>query len=375
MFDELSDQVFEATHIRLSVTTLKRFFEVVEYRGMPSITTLDTLAKYVGRSNWREFKLESYSSKKLRPPYKTIYVAIGFAMALLIVFIIGNKRPDIQVNASDFSFSSQPLSTEYPNTVVFNFDIPDNLPTDSLHIQQYWDVTKTIRIDKTQKQATGIYYFPGYFRAKLMVEGEPALEHDLFLKSNGWLGTINYQPIPKYFIPIPAESFGLSLPQEIVTEVKRSENPISTTFHFIDNLGNVPADHFSLSTIIQNVFDDRWAVCQSFQIYIIGTKGAMIIPFSKKGCSSDLNLMLNDVYLSGKEHDLSALSADFSSPVSLRLEVKDQGMIIHIHEKEVYRQAYNDSMGKLVGLRYRFQSPGKVISMLLKDQKGQEVRL
>lgn len=375
MFDELSEKVFASTNVLLSVPTLKRFFGVVNHEGAPSITTLDALSQFIGKENWRVFKTTGpIRRKKERVSGKSIYVTIGFVLALVTISLISNKRPEVIINTSAFAFSSEVLSNEYPNSVVFNFKIPPTLRTDSLHIQQYWDPTKTVLIKRDQTQATGIYYYPGYFRAKLMADGQSVLEHDLFLKSNGWLGMVDYEPIPKYFEPV-VQGSSLSYPNEIIEEVSQLDQPVVTTFHYIDDLGAISGDNFTLETTIKNVFDDRWAVCHRLGIYFIGTTGAFIVPFSKVGCSSDNNLMLNDVYLRGKEHDLSSLSADFSNTVDLKISVIEKKMTVSISGTEVYTQDYNDSMGELVGLRFRFEGLGEVTEFQLYDQRSQLVPL
>ncbi len=377
MFDELSEKVFEATQVMLSVPTLKRFFGVVKHSGAPSITTLDALSLFVGKENWRAFKLykDQPKRKAIRTPRKSVYVTVGFILAIVTISLIGNKRPEVVIDASEFSFSSKVLSSEYPNSVVFDFSIPNSLRVDSLTIQQYWDPTKTIDISKHQTQATGIYYYPGYFEAKLLADGQLAKSHDLFLKSTGWLGLVEYEPVPKYFEPYTASASAIKFPNDIVDEVASLKEPVSSSFHFIDDLGDVSGDDFSFSATIQTTFDDRWAVCQLVRVYFIGTSGAMVIPFSKIGCTSDNNLMLNDVYLRGKENDLSALSADFSNPVQLTIQVENKQLTISIDDREVYSNSYNDTMGKLVGLRFKFQGLGEVLNYEIKDQNNQLIEL
>lgn len=375
MFEELSEKVFETTGTMLSVATLKRFFGVVSHKGMPSTTTLDALSKFVGSENWRSFKMTRPVKRfKIEAPGKGMYVSVGFLLAIVVISLIGNRRPPLEINSSEFQFSSRVLSREYPNSVVFDFTIPDHIKTDSLHIQQYWDPTKTVSLEQGQTQATGIYYHPGYFKAKLMVEGQEAQSHDLFLKSNGWLGQLEYDPVPGYFQPIKDDT-QLSIPKETQKEIAKREEPVVTSLHWIDDLGNVSGDNFTFNTTIVNVFDERWAVCQRMAIYFIGTDGAMIFPFSKIGCSSDLNLMLNDVYLRGKENDLSAFSADFTTPKRLSIKVREQEVFVSIEGKEVYSAAYQETMGRLVGVRFKFLGIGEVSSFELQDSADNRIPL
>ncbi|MEL7001451.1 MAG: hypothetical protein AAFN93_01820 [Bacteroidota bacterium] len=377
MFEELSEKVFDETQLMLSVPTLKRFFGVVNHKGAPSITTLDTLSRFIGKENWRVFKLSRKAKKSwsFKKPHKSLYVIAGFVIALVTISLISNRRPALVIDSSEFSFSSKVLSFEYPNSVVFDFAIPDKLEVDSLKIQQYWDPRRTINISKDQTTATGIYYYPGYFQARLLVDGQIAKEHDLFLKSNGWLGLVEYSPVPKYFKPEHVGQSGLKFPADISKEVQSLDEPITSTFHFIDDLGDVSGDDFTFSTTIQTSFDDRWAVCQRLRIFFLGSDGALIIPFSKIGCSSENSIMLNDVFLNGKENDLSALSADFSEPVDISIVVKDKLLEVAINNTNVYTLSYNDTMGKLVGFRYKFEGLGEVLNYQLHDQNNSPIEL
>ena len=129
MFNELSDKVFEATNVMLSATTLKRFFQVVKFEGQPSVTTLDALSHYIGKENWRVFK-QSYQTpkqKRFKMPKKSVYIGLGFALALTTIALIGNREPALVINSSEFAFESKVLSKEYPNSVVFDFNIPNTV--------------------------------------------------------------------------------------------------------------------------------------------------------------------------------------------------------------------------------------------------------
>lgn len=377
MFNELSEKIFDATGVNLSVATLKRFFGVVKHEGTPSITTLDALSQFLNYENWRDFKLKSGKSASPKfklPNKKGVYISLGFVLCLAIISLIANRRPEVVINSSEFTFSSEVKSREYPNTVVFNFSLPDNLKSDSLLIQQSWDASKTVEIDRDQSAATAIYYEPGYFRAKLLVEGQIVKEHNLFLKSNGWIGTLDYMPIPKYFQP-EVHGNGFVVPNPIEEEVGQSKEMLVSTYHYVDDLGNVTDEGFSFSAQVENHSEEPWAVCQMMSIYFLGSEGALIIPFSKIGCSSENNLMLNDVYLGGKENDLSALSADFSAATDLNISIENKEVKVSIAGKEVYAHSYNRSIGKLVGFRLRFLGTGQVNEVHFFDKNQEEIVL
>lgn len=410
VFNELSEKILEDTKVSLSPTTLKRVWGRIKYNGTPGISTLNTLAKFAGAENWRDYKIQAQAKErdsagslggaldvqssaetrveaatqglsgkeeiqefaserqlpnKMTPQYSLSTMAFSSVGMLAIVFLgimlIGgsSRRPSV-LKAYPASFTCKPVTQGLPNSVVFDLDLGD-LSSDSMYIQQYWDPSKTIKVGPGQKQATGIYYFPGYFRAKLLVDGEILQEEDLFIKSEGWMATLDYDPIPKY---IERETFSqdvfLGLGPDALAEISQSAEPITSTFHHVGDLGGISGDDFVLNASIQNAYREKWAVCQSARVIIVGTKGAMIVPFSFEGCSSENNLMVNDIYLNGKKHDLSAFSVGLSEPLEINITNRNKVISFSANGKEIYSSEYYEPMGKVVGIRYKFLGAGEV---------------
>ena len=380
VFMELSEAIQEKTHVLLSPTTLKRVWGKIHYENAPSISTLNTLSQFAGYANWRDFKNSvevkkpSWIKKKITP---NLGVIMASAAVMTIVFISlfslkGSKDTPTEFDITKIEFSSRPIADGLPNSVVFDFDLK-NIESDSIYIQQFWDETKTIKLESKQQQATGIYYFPGYFKAKLLVDGKIITEHDLFIKSNGWLGTVDYEPVPKYLYSQDLINNGMSFSSAIINEIKSSEEPLVSSFHYVKSFEDLSADNFSLKTSIKNVYNDKWAVCQTTRIVILGTSGALIIPFSIPGCVSDIGLLLNDVFLSGKKQDLSAFGIDISNYRDIEISVKQKQIKVLVDGIVVYSGSYNESVGNLVGIRYRFLGAGEVIYLNITDESKNEV--
>src|SRR6185503_6444379 len=222
-------------------------------------------------------------------------------------------------NEKEIVFTSKPLADGLPNSVVFNVDLKGNTPGKTV-IQQSWDSTKTVTLQPGQKEATAIYYMPGYFRAKLILDGKIVKQHDLFIKADKWMATIDHQPIPTY---VKGKDLLLKdkmeVSENVLTEIKAITKPIWLTYHLVKPFGNLQSDNFTLESSIKNTFAEGPAVCKSAKIFVLCSKGAFIIPFTIPGCISDVNLKVNDVYLQGKSNDLSSFSADLSewNPVKI----------------------------------------------------------
>ncbi|MEX0315836.1 MAG: hypothetical protein AB3N18_16780 [Allomuricauda sp.] len=379
MFIELSERIQQQTKVLLSPVTLKRVWGRIDYNSAPSITTLNTLAQFAGFENWRDFK-NTNSIKRSAGISKKISANLGVIMLsasiMTVIFIsfYSLKGPETTspIDPSQVVFESRPIAQGLPNSVVFNLDL-DEIKSDSIHIQQYWDPTKTIDLEPGQKQATGQYYYPGYFRAKLLVDGKAIKQHDLFIKSDGWLGTLDYRPIPKYVETETIFQDKLSFPQHIMAEIKSHEEPMNTTFHMVKDFDSISGDNFELKSIFQNTYRDKWAVCQKVSMVILGTKGAIVISFSIPGCASELGIMMNDVYYDGKEHDLSMLGLDLTKPNAINIQVKNKKMKVLHKDQQLFIGDYNESLGRIAGIRYRFLGAGEVFKSELSSLDGKTV--
>ncbi|WP_422859953.1 hypothetical protein ACOKFD_03305 [Flagellimonas sp. S174] len=377
MFVELSERIQQETKVLLSPVTLKRVWGRITYSGAPSITTLNTLAQFSGFENWRDFKVSipkktgSGLLKKVQPNLGIIMLSASVMTVVFISFfslkgVPSEKEP---IDASKVIFKSRPISQGLPNSVVFDVDL-QGIDSDSIHIQQYWDPKKTISLTKHQKQATGQYYFPGYFRAKLLVEGEVIKQHDLFIKTEGWLGTLDYGPIPKYFESSKVHINKLSFPEEAFTEIISNEKPLTSTFHMVKAFDSISGDNFELHSVLKNTYNEVWAVCQKTSIIVLGTKGAMVVTLGIPGCASELWVMMNDTFMNGKKHDLSHLGLDLSTKQQIHLKVEKKILRVSSGNKTLFQGEYAETLGRIAGIRYRFLGAGEIYQSTLSNLKG-----
>ncbi|HEY2580229.1 MAG TPA: hypothetical protein VGI43_00395, partial [Mucilaginibacter sp.] len=190
----LSEKIQERTGVMLSHVTLKRVWGKVKYDSLPNTHTLDTLVQFLEYENWRDFKSQNSNgngkpavettrqiagnghSEHIQPeiekrkfPLKAIIsIAAAVVIAVAIVLIVTHKSKPKIVD-SDYSFSSKTIVSEgLPNSVVFNYDATKS-PYDSVIIQQSWDRSRQVKVPKNQHLYTSVYYYPDYFKAKLIV--------------------------------------------------------------------------------------------------------------------------------------------------------------------------------------------------------------
>ncbi|MBC8155693.1 MAG: hypothetical protein H7Z72_22630 [Bacteroidetes bacterium] len=392
-FSQLSEAILAVTSVNLSVNTLKRIWGRVKYESVPTLTTLDALAVYLGYSGWRAFRL---AEVKLVAPLDgtvpatplieqlidsrsgstrhrfgrfsavtiwSIGLMMGLSLALLLAFSL---RPASIINRrldpAQFVFSSQRVTTGLPNSVVFQYDARA-APTDSVFIQQSWDSSRRKLVSRTGHQHTSIYYHPGYFRAKLVVGQQIVQEHDLLIPSEGWHMALLQEPVPVYYKAADYIKSGvIHLPVRAITQhnIAMQPHPPVVRYRFIKRLNGLRADNFILETRLKHDYREGSSACQNVLIMIHSKAKMFFIPLSAKGCTANLNLVLGGNEVRGDETDLSALGADLDQWVDVRCEVVDKRVQILVNKKLAYQAMLPIASAELVGITYDFEGTGSV---------------
>ena len=383
-FTELSEKILDATSVNLSVTTLKRVFGKLKYDSLPSTATLNALAAFLDYESWMDLKSKQQVEKKPEPEISPVVrktfilkrsawpiaAAMTGVIAILAFTFLPGKSVHPLKNEKEIVFTSKPLADGLPNSVVFNVDLKGNTPGKTV-IQQSWDSTKTVTLQPGQKEATAVYYMPGYFRAKLILDGKIVKQHDLFIKADKWMATIDHQPIPTYIKEkdlLLKEKMEVS--ENVLSEIKTITKSTWLTYHLVKPFGNLQSDNFTLESSIKNTFAEGPAVCKMAKIFVLCSKGAFIVPVTIPGCIGELGVKINDVILQGSSNDLSSFSADISEWTPIKLEVKNRTMKIFLNDKLIRQETYKEDAGEVVGLRFSFLGAGAVKNIKLSDGNG-----
>ncbi len=393
-YELLGQKIQEVTNVNLSIATLKRIWGKIRYDSRPTITTLNTLAQFLGFENWRAFTQHHGTmngnghahaaigqlGQPIAPPPPIsvrnnrlgwiVGIAILILAAATFVVLKMEKKAGPEPNPGEYQFSSKKTVDEgVPNTVIFDYDATAASENDTIFIQQSWDKRLRERVTRDGKHHTSIYYYPGFFQAKLVVNEKIVKEHNLLIKTKGWVSCIEQKPVPVYFPEQDAKQDGtLRLTMENLTASNVPLQPQTpwTSFYNVRDYGDLNSDDFIFETEIRNDYKDGAAICQLTQIHVLMEGATMVVPLSIKGCVGELNLMGTD----GKQADLSALGVDFSSWVKLKLVFKDKRATIFINEREAFKLDANMSPVKVVGIAYRFQGTGSVNFARLSTSNG-----
>jgi hypothetical protein len=386
-FINLSEKIREKTGASISHVTLKRIWGKVKYDSLPNTYTMDTLVQFLGYENFRVFSMQfvpvgrtgEQGPPKPRPVkknFRSMPYALGVLtlVGILLVVIIASRteHPKPPIIPKDYTFSSKKVITSgLPNSVVFDFDASKS-PYDSVAIQQSWDRHLRVNVSKNDRQHTSIYYFPDFYYAKLIVGGKIVKQHELLVKSNGWLPIVEKQPVPVYYEKKDAMADGkLSLSPEKIKERNIAMQPTSpyVVYTNVTDFGEIYSNDFTFETAVKNNYNEGAAACRLSTIYILCKGTAIWIPLSSKGCVSDLDMYFAGYEVSGKKHDLSVFGVDFEKDVPLKIVSHGGKAQIFIDNKPVYTVDKGISRAKIIGIVFRFQGTGSVDYVRLTNGK------
>lgn len=392
-FEVLHEKIHHKTGAQISPTTLKRIWGKLSYDSSPNSYTLNTLAQFAGYESWLVYQ----SSKMNRQGRKvwhtsdlmhariplvnwklvpTLGLLIAASSCLFLYSMVSKKgSPTITQEILDtVSFSSHAVTTGVPNTVVFTYDVR-RIPSDNIQIQQNWDEKLKFPISKDQSEITSTYYYPGYWKAKLVVDDQVIMEEDVYVKSEGWLITIYDEPIPRYIKPselLENGTLGIKDSIQAIINLQKDGPPIAI-HQYVDDFGQLDGDNFSLDISLQNTYDEGDGVCQFTQIFLDCTKGRFCIPLSRIGCVGDIFVRLNDLYITGQNSDLSNFGTHFEDWQKLKLIVQKKKVKIYLNQSLIYQNQFEEDVGTLAGIRVYFTGSGAIDEVKLNNAEGQLV--
>jgi len=386
-FEYLSEIIFDKTRTRISISTLKRIWKNGSI--MPQTYTLNVLTALLGYESWTDFKKENVSHlaevqekreetepASTRNTYLPYWALITVLLLTICFFIFYQER---SVKSSDWNsivFKNKTnLKSGVPNTVVFEYDI-SKINFDSAFIQQSWDNRMRAKINKDNHFQTFIYYYPGYHVAKLIIDGKIVKRDYVNITTNGWEALVDGNIRTQVPIYIASDSIihdgKLYVPKK--TLINSGLSPDSKDFFVnyfnVGKFAGANAANFTFETRLKNNLKEGALTCQYVQLTIICQNGMISVPFCNPGCSSNIHLHAGDIFINGKNNDLSAFGLDLSIWENIKIKTVTQQVAIYANNKNIYKIKFNKDLGKITGLQYNFYGCGAVDMVKLYDSKN-----
>lgn len=383
-FEKLSEAIEEKTSVRLSVTTLKRIWGKVKYENAPTTATLNALARFAGLEDWRTFVSEqgkeqvSIATPKPKSSWrKWLYGAGAGALGVFAVYFMqGNTEPKSKPDPNDFSFTANKVVSEgVPNSVIFSYDA-SAAKTDSIFIVQSWDLRRKMLVSKEGKSHSSIYYYPGYFKAKLIIGNEIVKTYDLQITSDGWLGMVENGDKPFYFTKKQIARPGhIEIDEALLAQNNFTMSPTVPQVLLSNqrDLGDLMNDNFTFETTLKNVYKGGSNPCQFVEVLIQCKDDVIVLPLSAKTCVGELGLYAAGKQMMSKTEDLSGLGADLSEWTTLKVICKNKDMEVFVNGKKAIALTIPNKPAGIVGVQYRFNGVGAVKDTWFENDSGKRV--
>ena len=390
-FERLSERIDQQTGVSLSVSTLKRVVGKVEAKGIPSLTTLNTLAQFVGYADWRDFQSQKartppvlaelvHHVPEVKKPFWSRFWLTGLFLGVALVGLLGwLLRPTSPYTPGAFGFSSKTILTRgVPNSVVFAYDATRARAGDSVFICQSWDTRRKVLVDKNEHQHSAIYYYPGFYRAKLMVGGQVVREHDLQINTDGWLGLVEapwgQQPI--YFKPADIRhAQTVEVTGKLLDHygVKREASAPKILLVNQKRIKGIKTDAFDFDTEIKSMNEATTDACHRVEVVVHAKNDVLVVPLVEPGCIGDINLYAFGFNASSRKADLSGFGCHPRDWTRLCVHCRGGQMRFYVNQRLVYQARIRNQVTDIIGVQVRFNGPGAVRNTWLQGATGKVV--
>jgi hypothetical protein len=279
------------------------------------------------------------------------------------MFIWARKK-QTHYEPAQFEFSANKVMTEgVPNSVIFHYSAPrtSGMKPDSLFIVQTWDISRKKLVSGDGHEHSAIYYYPGYFNAKLIADGQIVKTHDLWITSDGWLCLLEEKPVPVYFKKEQCVHDSIVEVSEVMLAThRRASETQKVRIYNQRDMGNLMSNNFTFETMLKNDFDDGTNACHYAQVLIQCKDDVIIIPMAAKSCVGDLSLYFCGAKAESKSADMSGFGCDLTQWTSLRVETVNRTATIYVNDKKAYTLTFPNKPTGIVGVQYRFNGAAAV---------------
>lgn len=395
----LGNLIEEKSRVRLSISTLKRLWRD-ELNQLPHPSTLDALVSLLEVKDWQEFK--KLNTAKIDPkvglseqviPKKSpaatrlpVIIIAGLIILTAAFFVIQGfnqkEKAGVTVSKEILFTGDKTVTSGVPNTVMFHYDLT-GVRADSFFIQQSWNPRDKVRIDPTKNYYSCIYYTPGFHWARIIANDSILKFVNVHIKSDGWLPLVKYDLREKKHMYLDAKAIKQNGIMHTANEVLYKANvDLSKEFYLryynIRDFDGITSDNFDLETRVKCdplILDGRSSTiaCPLIEIMIITEENVFFVPITSKGCVSELDLLMGEVYKSGKDNDLSSFGTEVYHWQLLQIKNENKKATIFLNGTPVHEVSYQKDFGKIKGIIYTFTGPGSVDFLRLKNVIGEVV--
>jgi hypothetical protein len=362
---------------------------------LPHPSTLDALVSVLEFKDWQDFKKVSAQlqessdhsivhkkSKSIRPlPVVVVSCVIALTTVLIILQGFNKKNSTVTVKGEVGFRADKAVSSGVPNTVMFHYDLT-GVQADSFFIQQSWNPRDKVKIDPANNYYSAIYYTPGFHFARIMANDSILKYTKVHIKSDGWLPLVKYDLREKKHFYLDAKATRSNGRLQIDNRILEQANvetgkDFFLRYYNVRDFEGVTSNNFDLETRLrcQKLSATKTSAipCPQMELMLITEENVFFVPITTKGCISELELLIGDVYKSGTDNDLSALGTDPFEWQTLRIKNVNKRTTIFLNGSPVHELTYRPDFGDIKGMIFTFTGPGEVDYVRVRDLQGKLV--
>lgn len=195
-----------------------------------------------------------------------------------------------------------------------------------------------------------------------MIGKEIIKEHDIQIKTDGWLGVVeaDWGIEPLYFKPsdiLKTSVVEIDKPVLGKYNVPLYPTPPKIRLFNQKDLKGIMTDNFSFETELKTSPSESSNACQNVTVLLHAKNDIMIVNLTNKGCVGDISLAAFGYYVESKTADLSGFGCTPSDWTKLKIECKRGDMTIFVNNKVAYIAKITNAPTEIVGVQYRFNGP------------------
>jgi hypothetical protein len=385
-FDQLCDDIHEATGIKLSGRTLRRIAN--NKISNPQIATKNALAQFVGYKNWSEFMQgHSKHNKAIQfdPPKQTnkvlrfinrySWIILLVSVVVIIVsFVLYYPSIELELNKSKVVFQSNDMRGTAPHKASFFYDVTKIKSSNILIDNNFYDDGEMVPIKKNMHFYEKTFEFPDYYAVKIIANGERLSCVGVTVLTEGWEAIINNQLYKK--ITEKTDSDYLHLSNKVIAQFDIDTlSPLTIDYRNIHDFG-VLGDEMTFETKFKNNDPLHSKGCNNSKIEIINVHGRLSFNFIEPGCDeSMLKAEFGDVSLAGDFNNLNTFIQDISYWRVLRIVTGKKQVKVYLDDVQIYSVKYNDVLDQVKGVSISFQGSGSVDYVKFLNNNGEVVYL
>lgn len=390
-YERLHALISEKTGVHISITTLNRIFgkkytTSKDYYN-PQLATKNALAQFLDYKNWNEFKLKNENliqkeevqfspqphndsdkisatnvieADVLVKKRTLLFEARLILINAILLFIIGVSIYYYYRNTlkPDFTFEPETLTASSNTTIGFRYDI-SNLKAKKVLI----DLDNVeYPLPKDKNYFSNFFQFPHFYHIRLIADGKVLYKNGIHIQNKQWTTIFSHNYVfHKIGNSLSITGGKMSLDPKMVDslKLKYTDKEYWVEYRLIDNF-EADGDNFTLETSCKNSILEGGIYCHDTEIQIVGENSDSRITLINPNCSNFVKIKFGDISAEGEYTNLSGFEQDMSEWKNVQIKVNNKTANVFIEGKKVYSINYNEPVGKIKGITFRFKGLGSV---------------